>query len=142
MVRGRAGDKSETSGAARRAWLAGLLVWTLVVQLLVPALGPLRLGDGTATAALGRMVPICTIEGLRLPEPATSDTRQGGEPARIDAGWHCQLCLTPAAEPPAAAAAAPVLLEWRQHWLPPAHAGPAEAESHRPQSARGPPLRS
>jgi hypothetical protein len=87
MVRGRAGDKSETSGAARRAWLAGLLVWTLVVQLLVPALGPLRLGDGTATAALGRMVPICTIEGLRLPNPRPATPARAANPrASMPAG--------------------------------------------------------
>ncbi|WP_374448356.1 DUF2946 family protein [Stella sp.] len=142
MAGAGAGYAGETRGAARRAWLSGLLVWTLVVQLLLPVLGPLRAGDGAAMAALGRIVPICTIDGLRLAEPATSDTDPQGDFGRIDGGWHCQLCLTPAVAPPDSAVALSVPVAWHEAWAAPETAAPVAQPGHRPQSARGPPARS
>ena len=142
MGRVRNRDKSETGGSARRAWLAGLVVWTLVLQLLVPALGPIRLGDGTAIAALGRIVPICTIDGLRLAEPATGETVPAGDLLPPDSGWHCQLCITPAVPPPGAPALVLPAAGARAGWPPPFAAAAPDARQHRPQTARGPPARS
>ncbi len=136
------GYTNETTGTARRAWLSGLLVWTLVVQLLLPVLGPLRAGDGAAMAALGRIVPICTIDGLRLAEPSTSDTVPQDDFGRVDGGWHCQLCLTPAIAPPDSAASLSAPVAWHEAWQAPAASAPAAQPGHRPQSARGPPARS
>jgi len=139
MGRAKDGDKGETGGSARRAWLSGLLVWALLLQLLVPALGPLRLGDGTATAALGRIVPICTIDGLRLAEPATGETAPAGDLLPPDGGWHCQLCITPAVPPPATPAAALPAFEPVSDWPSPFAAALPGGRTHRPQTARGPP---
>lgn len=139
MGRAKHRDKGETGSSARRAWLSGLLVWALLLQLLVPALGPLRLGDGTATAALGRIVPICTIDGLRIAEPATGETAPAGDVLPPDGGWHCQLCITPAVPPPAAPAVALPALQPATDWPPPFAAAAPGGRAHRPQTARGPP---
>ena len=140
MVRGRDRDKGETRGSARRAWLAGLLVWTFLFQSLLPVLGPVRLGDGTATAALGRLLPICTAQGLRLAEPATSDSQDGGTTIAIDGGWHCLLCVTPQVAPMETAVLPTAPAAARFSWTTPPPDAPAQGRERTPQSARGPPL--
>lgn len=131
--------KHETRGAARRAWLAGLLVWTFVLQLLIPVLGPVRAGDGTATAALGRVLPICTLAGLRLAEPITSETGQGSDLAVVDGGWQCLLCAIPALPTPTGVATAPAVAWTWVDWPAPTRPAPPGERLHRPQTARGPP---
>ncbi|MGE0719442.1 MAG: hypothetical protein AB7P02_28630 [Alphaproteobacteria bacterium] len=136
-MRGIGTGQHEAGAVARRAWLSGLLVWTLLVQMLVPMLGPLRLGDSAAMAGLGRLVPICTIEGLRLAEPATAED-QLPAPAVADAGWHCALCITPAV-PAAHLELVATPADWVFAWAQaPPDAAP-RSRPHSPHSARGPP---
>lgn len=142
MNEGHRGDRVGSSGAARRAWLSALLVWSFAFQLLVPAIGPMRLGDGTAMAALGRIMPICTIEGLRLAEPAAADRDGGSDAAPVDAGWHCVLCITPATGPMEADGGPGAPIGWRFSWTAPSPGQAPAGRPHSPQSARGPPLNS
>ncbi|BBK31782.1 hypothetical protein EDC65_0585 [Stella humosa] len=142
MVREPARDKSETQGAAKRAWLAGLLVWAVVLQMLVPMLGPVRLGDGTATAALGRLLPICTIDGLRLAEPGTSENDGAPAGQAMDGGWHCVIAFTPAVAPPAEIAVPAAPAGRMFAWAVPPPDVLAISRPRQPQSARGPPINS
>jgi hypothetical protein len=139
MIPGRQIDKGEAKGAARRAWLSGLLVWSFVLQLLVPVMGPMRFGDSAAMAALGRIMPICTLEGLRLAEPNTGNGVDRNDVVPVDPGWHCVLCITPAGDPPRFASLPAPAAEWHLAWTTElADRLPAD-RPRRPQSARGPP---
>ncbi len=141
-IDGNQPSRGAERGAARRAWLSALLVWSFAFQLLAPVLGPMRLGDGTAMAALGRIMPICTIEGLRLAEPAGGNGEADGDAALVDAGWHCILCVTPATEPTETAGVPEAPAAWRFAWTIPAPDSAPTARLRSPQSARGPPLHS
>ena len=127
--------------AGRRAWISAAVVWSLVFQLLLPFTGPIRHAEGAGMALHGRIVPICTLAGVRLLDLDRSDSESGNQSAMPDGGWHCALCALPGL-PPAVQPAAFVPAEWRfAHAVPPATAPPGE-RPRSPLSARGPPTHS
>jgi hypothetical protein len=112
-------DRARTERTERRAMIALVAVFVLLVQALVPAFAM------AAPAAAGEML-ICTQMGLQT---APGDT--GAPPAADHACKHC-LCPAPASDPPPvmsvrriayAVAEAPIAPR-SQRLIPPARAPP------------------
>jgi hypothetical protein len=84
-------------GLLARTYVAALCVALLVLQVLAAALPPPGFSRATATAAAGvGLVPVCTVEGLRLVAyPGASDETDGSGDGR--AVPRCPLCLVAAA---------------------------------------------